>query len=177
MTARRLATVLVVLAATAVSYAPAQAQTTTCPSTPSYAPSSGTATVADSTLIPGQTVAVSGGGFAAGSTVTLSLNPGGTALGSDTVDADCTFSTTVTIPTSVLGTSFTIQASGTDPSGNARVLSAAVTVGAADAAAGGLPTTGSNSTQPLTVAGIGLVLIGAAAVVVVRRRRSQSALD
>ena len=173
MTARRLATVLAVLAATAVGYAPAQAQTTTCPSSTTYAPSSGTATVTDSTVTPGQTVTVSGGGFASGSTVTISLNPGGTALGSDTAGADCSFSAAVTIPTSVLAGSYTIQASGTDPSGNARVLSAAVTVGAA----GGLPTTGSNNTEPLTVAGIGLILIGAAAVVVVRRRRSQSALD
>lgn len=173
MTARRLASILAVLAAVAFVPTPAHAQTTTCPSGPTYAPSSGTATVSDSTVAPGQTITVSGGGFAPGSTVTISLNPGGIALGTDTAGADCAFSEAVTIPTSVLAGSYTIQASGTDPSGNARVLSAAITV----VAGGDLPRTGSDNTKPLTFAGIGLVLIGAAAVVTVRRRRAHAALD
>ena len=40
-----------------------------------------------------------------------------------------------------------------------------------DSAGGNLPRTGSSSTAPLTAAGMGLVLIGAATAVTARRRR------
>lgn len=177
MTARRFGIALAVLLSVFVGSSPAGAQTaTTCDDQPSYAPGSGQLTIDDSTVAPGETVQVSGGGFAAGSTINIDLNPGGIRLGTDTAGADCSFSATVTIPTSVLAGTYTIQASGTTPTGGALVLSAALTVGA-EGVRGDLPDTGSNSSRPLTVAGIGLVLMGAAAVFTVRRRRSHPATD
>jgi LPXTG-motif cell wall-anchored protein len=174
MTARRLGAGLILLMTLLVVGPTADAQTTSCPSQPSYAPSRGTATVNTTTVAPGGTVTISGGGFRAGSTVVIHLVPGGTRVGTATAGADCRFTATVTIPTGVLGTQFSLEASGVDPSGNALVVGATINVAGAG---GALPTTGSSSTQPLTMAGIGLVLIGAAAVVVVRRRRAQPVLD
>ena len=137
--------------------------------------------VSDTNPAPGQEITVEGGGFAPGSQVTIVL--GNEVLRTVTTDAAGNFRTTVVIPEDFPCGPATLEARGTDPGGAARVLSANLNIecpagaaGARRGAAGaGLPRTGSTSAAPLTAAGVGLVLIGAAAVIAARRRRSAEA--
>lgn len=131
-----------------------------------YPPGRAELEVSSSSVAPGGSLTVSGDGFRPGSSVAIDLFSDPVRLATVTADATGGINTAVTIPTTTSAGQHTIEASGVTPAGEALVLSATITVG------GDLVRTGSSSTAPLTAAGAGLVLLGAAALVVTRRRRA-----
>lgn len=152
---------------------PASAQAGTCPpgGTPAYPPAACELAVSTTQVRPGEPVAVSGGGFAPNSTVTLRFDS--TQVGTAQTNATGVLSTTVTVPANAAPGPHTITAVGTDPSGRPRQLNATVSVlGVQVTRDGTLPRTGSSSTVPGGIAGIVLVGVGSAAIVAARRRRT-----
>lgn len=145
----------------------AQAQTT--PTT--YAPNQTTVAVNRTEVPAGGVVEVSGTA-SPNSTVTFSLPA--QVLGTALTNSAGAFRAGVTIPCGVSGAQVL---STTGPGINASTP--LNVVGSTDAcvtalpstASQNLPRTGSSSTAPLTAAGIGLVMIGAATAVTARRRR------
>jgi LPXTG-motif cell wall-anchored protein len=125
------------------------------------------------TVTAGGQITLSGNGWKAGSTVTLTLNSTPVALGTATVDASGAFTKTVTIPADTAAGTHTITVSGTDPAGAPRTVSVTITVSAAATtaapAASTLPRTGSSS-MPITLAGLALLVLGALLVLQGRRR-------
>jgi hypothetical protein len=120
-----------------------------------YPPAACSVQVATSVVTFGGTVTVTGSGFTPGSTVPLSLN--GSAVASTTASGTGTISTQITIP-----------ANATSPV----VISApGCQVSVTPGAVGPLAFTGSD-TQPLLIAGLVAVAVGAVAVVGTRRRAS-----
>src|SRR5918911_456536 len=77
-----------------------------------YPPSAPSVAVSDSTVTPGQSVSVSGSGWEAGTTVSLSFDSAAGSLGSANVRADGTFSMGVTIPASASAGTHLIGAAG-----------------------------------------------------------------
>lgn len=136
-----------------------------------YPPRRGALQLSRSAARPGEPVTARGCGFRPGSQVTLDFFSQPVQVGTATAGADGGFAITFNIPTSATAGEHTVEATGIDPAGQPRVLSANIQViGGAD-----LPRTGSSSTTPLTAAGVGLVLLGTAAVYGARRRRAQRA--
>ena len=147
--------------------------------------------VSASTVQPGRSVTFSAGGFAPGSTVTVTDN--GVVVGTATADANGVFVLSVTIGS--VGT-HTLTASGTDTNGASLSVTATVEgvlSGPPDgllisgpggsATSGGstsgttltaLPRTGSDLVVPGAVSGVALVLMGGTGVVVARRRHTDS---
>lgn len=158
-----------------LSGAPVSAQTGTCPpgSTPAYPPAACELAVSTTLVRPGDPVAVSGGGFAPNSTVTLRFDS--TQVGTAQTNSTGVLSTTVTVPTNAAPGTHSITAVGTDPSGRPRQLNATVSVLGVQVTRDrdvDLPRTGSSSTLPAGIAGIVLVGVGSAATVAARRRRT-----
>ncbi|MDP3713065.1 MAG: hypothetical protein Q8R60_11355 [Mycobacteriales bacterium] len=119
----------------------------------------------------GQAVTFSGGGFAPGALLRMSVD--GVQTGTTTADSEGGFS--VDVPLTGVGERV-LAASGLETSGRVRVVSATVTVVAAGAEAqgGALPTSGADA-LPALLGGLGLVVGGAAVVFVARQRpRSRS---
>jgi hypothetical protein len=124
------------------------------------------------TVAPGASVTVTGDGFKAGSTVTLTLDTGGAILGSVVADGSGKFSVQVTIPGGASG-SHNIVATGVDPSGAPHSQSTLLLVqaGAVEGSrvaspvvhSGSLPFTGSNVDLMVAVA-VALLLLGGAFV-------------
>ncbi|MDQ1437508.1 MAG: hypothetical protein QOK43_1137 [Acidimicrobiaceae bacterium] len=198
MTAKKVGTGALLLLA--VLFVPGAAHAQTAPNCPapttSYAPGRGQLTVSDATVDPKQTITATGCGYKPGTTVNLDFLSTPVRVATVTAGANGGFTAQVTIPGDVVaGSNHTLESSGVNPQGAPLLLSASLTVnnpsGAAGSSAsrsaasgtsgtssgtsGGVARTGSNSTQPLTMAGIGLIVIGAAAVLTVRRRRTHSA--
>jgi LPXTG-motif cell wall-anchored protein len=123
------------------------------------------AVLSDTTPDPGQTVTVSGTGAAAGDTVTARLN--GSTIGSGTADSGGSFSFPATIPAGTAAGTATVNV---DCGPNGGVAGVTITVSAARGG-GGVATTGSNSTLPLTKLGLSLVVVGGLFVAFSRRRR------
>lgn len=122
-------------------------------------------------VVDGQSVTFSGGGFAPGALLRLSVD--GVQTGTTTADSEGGFR--VDVPLTGLGERV-LAASGLETSGRVRVVSATVSVVAAGAQAqgGALPTSGSD-VLPALLGGLGLVVGGAAVVFVARQRpRSRS---
>ena len=98
-------------------------------------------TVSDTTPTPGQTVTVTAGTFAAGSSVSITFRSTARFLGDDDdVDETGRVERDVTIPADASLGTHTLTASGTAPSGAPRSISTTVTVvpaGGAGAGAGG----------------------------------------
>ena len=123
----------------------------------------------------GDTVTVTGTNFPT-SPSNVVIKIGGTDVGTAHVDADGEFSQAVTIPSGLTG-SQTISAAcastGVDATTNVNVRAAQ---GSSSSSGGGggapLARTGSNSTQPLVLAGLGAVAVGTALVLTARRRRA-----
>jgi LPXTG-motif cell wall-anchored protein len=95
-----------------------------------------------------------------------------TQVATATAGTDGGFEATFDIPTSAAPGEHTVEATGVDPAGQPRVLSADIRVIGEGGAGADLPRTGSSSGPPLAAAGVGLVLLGGAALYVARRRRS-----
>lgn len=131
----------------------------------------GAAQVSDQTPAPGQTVTVSGSGFAPNSPVSIVLEPGSATLGSATSNASGAVSTTVTIPAGTNG-SASIVLVGSSAGGATVRVSVPIAVGSS---AAGLPTTGSNSTEPMIMWAVAAMAAGGVLVLgVTRRRRAAS---
>jgi len=185
---RRTLVVAVALAGILALAAPAYGQ--------QYPPEELFITVSDTTPTPGQTVTVTAGTFAPGTSVSMTFHSVTRFLGEDD-DVDATGRTVqnVTIPADATLGTHTITASGTAPSGAPRSLSTNLTVvsaggggGAAGgggtgtgatgagttSAQGGLPRTGDNSI-PLARVGLVTLAVGAGLVFVTRRRRAAAA--
>jgi hypothetical protein len=155
---------LVIALALAVVVAPASAQ--------EYPPTTATCGVSDSSLGAGDTVTITGDHWQAGSTVTFTLQPEGTNLGSATVDANGSFSATVTIPAGIRPGSHSIECSGIDVQGHTFSPNSTIQVLGAAVGAEGTAFTGSALNVPLWLALIvGLLALGVAFVLVGRRRR------
>lgn len=147
----------------------AQAQTPT-----TYQPNATTVTVNRTEVPAGGIVEVSGNA-SPNTTVTFSLPA--RVLGTAQTNNAGAFRAGVTIPCDVSGLqTLSTTGSGINATATLNVVGAvdACVAGADTVRANGsdnLPRTGSSSTAPLTAAGIGLVLIGAATAVTARRRR------
>ena len=166
--------VVLLLAAVSVFFvAPAGAQTT-CQASPTYNPSAAIG-ANPITVTQGQSVTITGTGFAPNCSVTV------TALGqSVTVTTDAAggftavFSTTGVAPGSYIATA--VQ-SNLSLSTNFNVVAAAVTpvTTATPVTTGSLPVTGSNSTTTYVSAGLGLLAVGGMLVLFARKRRGADA--
>jgi len=160
---------------------------------PSPAPPS----VSASTVVSGQSVTFTAGGFAPGSTVTVTDN--GVIVGAAGADAHGVFVLSVTIGS--VGT-HTLTAAGRDASGAPLSVTATVEGTASGGSSDGslitgpagsgtssgttstgrasglkpttLPRTGSDLVVPGAISGVALVLMGGTGVVVARRRRTDS---
>ena len=148
----------------------------TCPTTAPYPPVTGTLTLSQTVVEPGDTIQVSGSGFAPNSSVSVTMEKegGGTpvVVGAFTTNGTGSFSGEVTIPDTTAVGRYVLKASGTDGQcvGVARVLSAGFTVRAAAAAGAIGPRTGADVLPWLLVA-ISVIAVGGALVLIGRRRR------
>ncbi|MDQ6698341.1 MAG: hypothetical protein M3Z46_12875 [Actinomycetota bacterium] len=142
--------------------------------------------VSDVTVVPGQTITVSGSGADAGDTVTAALER---TIGTGVADHNGNFSFSGTIPsTAAAGSQALTVACG--PDGGIGTIS--ITIGRADAGSGpittsgaapgggqapghvgngSLPRTGAGNVIPLIKLGVALIALGAVALAVARRRR------
>jgi LPXTG-motif cell wall-anchored protein len=133
-------------------------------------------TLSETTVSPGASITFSGGGFASGSKITISVTPGPVVLGSTTADADGNFSVVVTLPTNISTGAHRLEATGVDLDGNPLTVSLEFTVVAAGATAavtpsGSLPYTGSDAGR-IALVGAAAVLVGGAGVWGARRVRA-----
>jgi hyaluronoglucosaminidase len=167
MTIRR----LLVGAALGVLASIALAAPTSAAAEPTYPPSVGGLTVSATTVAPGGSVTVTGSGFMAGSTVTVTVTNGGVVVASFTVTANSAGVVSASLALTASGTN-TITLTGVDPNGAARVLVSTVFVvpSAASGSGSGLPNTGASIGTPLALGGV-LILSGAGVVLATRRRR------
>jgi LPXTG-motif cell wall-anchored protein len=141
-----------------------------------YTSTTSTGTVSSATVTSGGSVNFCGGGFAAGSSIAITVND--VAAGSDTASSTGSFCHRVTIQ----GTgTFVLSARGVNAQGGANVVTATVlgvkAAAAAGAGAGGaLPRTGSDLGTQIWIAG-GLLALGGGlvALTVARRRETEIA--
>ena len=147
-----------------------------CPTTAPYPPVTGTLTVSETVVEPGDTITVSGSGYAPNSSVTVTMEREGggtpTPLGTFTTNSSGSFSGDVEIPETTAVGRYVMRASGSDGQciGVARVLSAGFTVRAAAAAAAVGPRTGTD-VLPWLILAVAVIAVGGALVLVGRRRR------
>ena len=154
-----------VLLATTGAAAGAQSYSTTDDSI-SVTPSS-----TDGTLTPGADFVVTSTGWQVNTPVNAYLRSDPVFLGSVTANSVGTVTASLTIPAGTPAGDHHVELQGTDPSGNARVLSYAVTVdsGIAGSTPDALSFTGSTA-LPLVVAGSALTALGVTTLRFRRRR-------
>lgn len=119
-------------------------------------------------VTPGQSITVSGTGYAPFSTVTVLVYSSPTVLGTAVADENGAFTFTGTLPAGLAAGSHTLVAAGIDVDGNPRYLTQAITVGA-DTDSGGLAYTGADIALPLA-GGAAALLLGGGLLVASRRR-------
>ena len=151
-----------------------------------YPPAVNSLTISDTTPTPGQTITIEGRTFAAGSTVTVTMESDPVTLGTAVADDQGVFTLQATIPIDTALGQHTITAAGQAPDGSALVLSATITVvqadgegGAGDAggdSSGALPRTGDDTSRPLAKLGLGLLVLGGLVTAVAAKRRKAAAL-
>lgn len=172
MTRRRMFVFLAVIAALALSAAPAGAQ--------EYPPDGPSAGVDDTTVTLGGQLTITGSGWQAGSQVTLTLFSEAQTLGTAQVGQDGTFSTTVTVPSDLRPGRHTLRISGTGEDGQPRTEDITLQVEPAAPPDDqpprqqppALATTGVNSWLG-AAAGLGLLAAGAGALLAARRRQAR----
>ncbi len=130
-----------------------------------YQESTGTLTVSETTIAPGEDVTVSGNGFAPSSDVDVTIESTPRHLASDRADQSGSFSATVEIPQDMSEGEHTLIASGSAPDGATHLLSAQVLISDES-----LPRTGANVAL-VVAAG---VVVAAFGFLLVRGRRSDS---
>lgn len=143
---------------------------------PQYPPGKCQLRLTRSVVAAGDTVGVAGDGFAPGAQVRVAA--AGVTLATVAADAGGSFATDVRIPASTAPGLHDVTAAGAGAGGGTQVLSASLTVtGASRSDTAGLgpslPRTGGDGIVPMTLAGAGLLALGAASVVAARRRRTQ----
>jgi hypothetical protein len=121
--------------------------------------------VSTTTARPGAPVSISGGGFAPGATIQITIASTPTLLSTVNADGSGSFQTTVVLPSSLEPGIHTLSATGANPAGGTLVLSSQITVGS------GLAFTGSNSLALAVVAFVGIA-VGLLAISVTRRRNA-----
>jgi hypothetical protein len=144
-----------------------------------YPPNQCSLALSVSAAVPGQTIIAGSAncspGFAAGATVTITLESDPVYLGTATADADGQFSIPVTIPGDATPGAHSVVATGQGASGSPPTIRAGLmimsgTAGArSEGAAGALAFTGSDS-LPLVWIALALLTVGTAFVLAVRRR-------
>lgn len=175
--ARALVAVLVLLPMGAAVAQQAPDNSSRCPQTQGagtsgqYPPNRGALQLSRSAARRGDPVTARGCGFRPGSTVNVDFFSQPTRVATATAGADGGFEATFNIPANAAMGQHTVEATGVDPAGDVRALSANIRVVGAEQGRD-LPRTGSDSTAPLVTAGAGLVLLGGAAVFAARRRRA-----
>lgn len=173
---KRAATIVISLVALLALAAPAHGQ--------QYPPGPFGVFVSDTTVFPGQTITITAGVFAPGSTVTDTFFSQPVELGTATANADGVATLEGTIPLNATPGTHTITASGVAADGSPLEVSTTVTVlddddgveapGGAGAAGGGLPITGSES-LPIARIGAALLAVGGGLLFITRRRRAATA--
>jgi len=172
------AAVLLMAAALAFFAAPAGAQTT-CQASPTYNPSAviGASPI---TVTQGQSLTITGTGFAPNCSVTVeALGQTVTVVTDAAGGFTAVFSTTGVAPGSYIATA--VQ-SNLSLSTNFNVVAAAVTpvttvTPVTPISTGTLPTTGSNNTTTIVSAGLGLLAVGGLLVLFARKRQGADALS
>lgn len=148
------------------------------PNNPSqYPPNECGLQLGKSQAAPGEPVSVSGDGYKPNSSVSIEFRSAPVVVGSATTNAQGSFSTTITIPSTASAGQHTIAAVGVNANGTAREETAAITISApasadrarADAAGSTLPRTGT-AIALYTIIGLALIAVGVFAVMAVRRR-------
>jgi LPXTG-motif cell wall-anchored protein len=137
---------------------------------------------APTTAAAGQPFQVEGAGFAPGGSVSITIESRPLLLATVGADARGAFATTVTVPTTFPPGQHTLRATGPDPAGLTRVLSAPITVAAPITVtepapvppepAPVLPVTGS-TVLPLAFLAVAALVAGTA-MLLVRRRRAET---
>ncbi|UWP87206.1 fibronectin type III domain-containing protein [Dactylosporangium fulvum] len=150
---------------------PSAAVRPTTPEPPAAPPDTDLTLITDqgpiSSVAPGQSLVVSGTGFAPYSTVTITVYSDPAVLATVTTDGAGNFSASVTVPGDLPAGQHTFVALGVDPDGVAHSLKLALTVPAAGTppatvpGGGTLPVTGTGVAL-MVVAGLSLVVTGAA---------------
>jgi hypothetical protein len=140
-----------------------------------YPPTSGCAVSGDQRVTGGQTLTITGSGFAGNSSVHLAIEPGGISLGNVTTGGDGTFRESVVIPGSISGDEHSITATG---AGDLTCSFNPFAPGAAAANAhrgdgGGAAASGTASTgfQAATASVLAVVLLGGGLLFVLLGRR------
>ena len=148
-----------------------------------YPPTEQPPAVSDPQPGAGESLTVSGTGYAPNSQVTVTItagdNTGSTLAAGDviasvttTTDATGSFTVTISVPAGTPAGTYVLTASGVDPSGAPRVERTTIEVQApGSGGGGGLPFTGSSSGRSVWLA-LALLAVGTATVVAVRQRRS-----
>lgn len=135
-----------------------------------YAQSEGSLDIGTNTVNAGDTITVTGDGFAPDSEIEILLSVAGTdtVLGTATADATGAFSTEITIPADFEGTGV-LFARGTSADGGTRVLGIAINGGSVEQ----LAFTGSSgNTRWMVGAAVALIIFGAGALFTGSRRQS-----
>jgi len=141
-------------------------------------------TTSTSALTAGSTIRISGGGFARDAAVTVTVYSAPTPLGTAVADASGHLSTSVTLPTALVG-HHTVTALGLAPDGSPNAIEARVDIVSASSSGAGAPPRSEPAAHPvaqlpftgLNVAGmlaggLGLVVAGFALIrTAVYRRR------
>ncbi len=122
-------------------------------------------------VTPGQTITVSGTGYAPFSTVTVLVYSTPTVLGTAVADENGAFTFTGKLPAGLAAGSHTLVAAGVDANGDPRYLTMAVTVAGSTTGSGGLAYTGADVAVP-AIGGLAALAIGGGLVVAGRRRRT-----
>jgi LPXTG-motif cell wall-anchored protein len=123
----------------------------------------------------GDTVTVTGTNFPT-SPSNVAIKIGNQNIGTANIDSNGEFSQAVTIPSGLSGTQTISVACGTtgvDATTNLNVLATQQSTSSSTGGGGApLARTGTNSTQPLVLAGLGALAVGTALVLTARRRRA-----
>ncbi len=152
-----------------------------------YPPGQCKAELSASSVLPGQPLTVSGGGFPAGAVVQFVLHSKPVSLGSAVADASGTVTKKITIPSDTVPGAHFISMfdpiSGRYLTVNFRVVGAALGAGAASTSmsqtqgfgggASSLATTGAGELAPIAGGGAALVGLGALTLLAARRRREK----
>lgn len=123
-------------------------------------------------VVDGEEITMSGGGFAPGAVIVLTVESDPVQVGETEADGQGEFTATVTIPAGLTDGRHTLKATGDSPDGGTLVLSTQVTLTAAADTGEQLATTGSGAAVLLSLAG--LLLVGGVGVLAMARRRSES---
>jgi titin len=134
-----------------------------------YPPSGNALTVSKANAATGETIALSGDGFAPGSTITITIESTSRVLGNVVADPAGAFTADVIIPAGLDAGLHTLKAIGTAAEGGELTLSASVTV--VPSVGGRRPSTGSLTGSVLSV-GVAVLLVAAVLIAVVRRRHT-----